>query len=70
LESIETMRGDGGNAGKQADLAKRKADLEAVHSSLDFIESELLVKEVRSKIDRSQSLHDQLVAVRETRRPR
>jgi hypothetical protein len=64
------MYGDGGNAGKQANFAKRQADLAAIHSALDFIESELLVKEVRSKIDRSQSLLDQLVAVREARRPR
>jgi hypothetical protein len=70
LESIGTMRGDGGNAGKHADVAQRKADLEAIHSYLDFIESKLLVKEVRSKIDRSQSLLDQLEAVREARRSR
>jgi len=68
LESIGTMRGDGGNAEKHADVAKRKADLEAIHSYLDFIESELLVKEVRSRIDRSQSLLDQLEAVREAKR--
>jgi hypothetical protein len=70
LESIGTMRGDAGNAGKHADVAQRKADLEAIHSYLDFLESELLVKEVRSKIDRSQSLLDQLEAVREARRSR
>jgi hypothetical protein len=60
------MRGD--NAEKHADVAKRKADLEAIHHHLNFIESELLVNEVRSRIDRSQSLLDQLEAVREARR--
>jgi hypothetical protein len=70
LENIAAMRGDGGNAGEHADLAKRKADLAAVHSYLDFIDSEFLVKEVRSKIDRAQSLLDQLVAVREGRTSR
>jgi hypothetical protein len=64
------MHGAGANARKHADLAKRQADLAAIHASLDFIESELLVKDVRSRLDRSRCLRDQLVAVREGRKSR
>jgi hypothetical protein len=50
------------------DLAKRQADLAAVHEALDLIESELLVDEVKRQVDRSQRLLEQLVAAREAHR--
>jgi hypothetical protein len=54
--------------GRHGDLAKRQADLAAVHASLDFIESELLVDELKRQLDRSRSLREQLVAAREARK--
>jgi hypothetical protein len=62
------MDGDAANPERHADLAKRTADLEAIHASLDFIESEVLVKDVRSKLDRTEFLHERLVAVWEARK--
>jgi len=50
------------------DLAKRQANLAAVHEALDFIESQLLVDELKRQIDRSRSLLEQLEAVREARK--
>jgi hypothetical protein len=40
----------------------------AVHASLDFIDSELLVKDVLSKLDRTEFLREQMVAAREARK--
>jgi hypothetical protein len=40
----------------------------AVHEALHLIESQLLVDEVKRQIDRSQSLLEQLEAVREARK--
>jgi hypothetical protein len=62
------MNSDGASPERHADIAKRQADLASVHASLDFFESELLAKEVESKLDRSRFLHEQLVAARERRR--
>ena len=53
---------------RHGDLAKRQADLAAVHEALDLIESELLVKEVRSRLDRSRFLREQLATARERRK--
>ncbi len=55
-------------AERHEDLAKRQADLAAVHASLDFIESELLVDQVKRQIDRSRFLRQQVVAAREARK--
>ena len=62
------MNSDGASLERHQDLAKRQADLAAIHESLDLIESELLVKEVRSRLDRSRFLREQLAAAREDRR--
>jgi hypothetical protein len=51
-----------------AELAKRTADLEAIHLSLDFIESELLVKDVLSRLDKTESLREQMIAMRDARK--
>jgi hypothetical protein len=64
----ESMDGDAANPERHADLAKRTADLEALHASLDFIDSELLVKDVLSKLDRTEFLREQMVAAREARK--
>jgi hypothetical protein len=64
------MNSDGASPGRHQDLVKRQADLAAIHESLDLIESELLAKEVRSKLDRSRFLREQLAAVREGGRSR
>jgi hypothetical protein len=50
------------------DLAKRQANLAAVHEALDLIESQLLVDELKRQIDRTQALLQQLEAVREARK--
>jgi hypothetical protein len=63
-----SMDGDAANSEWHADLAKRTADLEAIHASLDFIGSERLVKDVLSKLDRTEFLREQMVAVREARK--
>ena len=62
------MNGDAAKPERHADLAKRAADLEAIHASLDFNGSELLVNDVLSKLDRTESLREQLIAVREARK--
>ena len=62
------MDGDAARPERHADIAKRTADLEAVHASLGFIESELLVKALLAKLDRTELLREQMIAVREARR--
>jgi hypothetical protein len=62
------MDGDAAIPERHADLAKRTADLEAIHASLEFMESEVLVKDVLSKLDRTEFLREQLVAVRAGRK--
>jgi hypothetical protein len=62
------MNSGGASPERHADLAKRQADLAAIHASLDLIESELLVKEVRSRLDRSRFLREQLATARERRK--
>jgi len=62
------MHGDAASQDRHAELAKRTADLEAIHASLDFIESELLVKDVLSKLDRTESLREEMLAMRRARK--
>ena len=62
------MMSDGRTRERHGDLAKRQADLAAIHASLDFIESELLVADVKRQLDRSRVLREQLIAAREARK--
>jgi hypothetical protein len=53
---------------RHQDLAKRQADVAAIHASLDLIDRQLLVDEVKRQLDRSQSLREQMIATREARK--
>jgi hypothetical protein len=62
------MKRDGPSVERHADLTKRRAQLAAVHASLVFVESELLVEQVKRELDRSRFFRQELVAAREARR--
>jgi hypothetical protein len=64
------MNRDRPSGERHADLAKRRAELAAVNASLEFVESELLVDQVKRELDRSRFFRQQLVAAREARRSR
>jgi hypothetical protein len=67
------MSHDKPSGDRHADLAKRRADLAAIHASLDLIESELLAEQVRRELGdtrrfRRRSEADREDAEREARR--
>ena len=63
-----TMTREEAGLERHAELAKRKASLEAVDASLNLIEGDLLVDKAKRRRDESRLLREQLVAARNARR--
>ena len=64
-ERLAGMTRDRPSRERHMELAKRRAELAAVHASLVFVESELLVDQVKRELDRSRRCRQQLVTARQ-----